>query len=189
MTICTNSCRRSGITGRCALLVAGMLAAVTILDRPVLANDSDSAVGKISQFSVRNIRKHQKKFQRIADRNDGTRAAGTPGYDESADYVNRKLEKAGYDAELQEFEFIAFTQLTPSTLEQTAPGSVIYEENIDYALMDQTDAGDVTGTVTGVDLSLTDPEASTSGCEPEDFSGLPCGQYRADAAWCLQLSG
>jgi Zn-dependent M28 family amino/carboxypeptidase len=89
--------------------------------------------------------------------------------------VADELEEAGYDVKVQEFDFIAFSQLSPSTLEQTAPGSVVYEENVDYALMSQTDAGDVSGPVAGVDLALADPASSTSGCEPGDFAGFPPG--------------
>ena len=35
----------------------------------------------------------------------GTRAAGTPGYDASVDYVVEKLEAAGYQVELDQFDF------------------------------------------------------------------------------------
>ncbi len=170
-----NSQWRQEIARSSALLLISALATVAMSNAPVLAQDDVSVLETMDRHSVRKIRKHQKKLQRIADRNDGTRVAGSSGYDESAEYVVRRLERRGYDVQLQEFEFIAFSQLGPSTLEQTAPGSVTYEEGVDYAAMDQTDPGDVTGTVTGVDLALADPEASTSGCEAEDYEGFPAG--------------
>jgi hypothetical protein len=48
-------------------------------------------------LTVENIRAHQQALQEIADENDGTRASGTPGYDDSAGYVAAQLEAAGYD--------------------------------------------------------------------------------------------
>lgn len=157
------------------LLTVGALFLFGGLNGPAWADGSEKAIKKVGQISVREVRKHQQQLQRIADQNNGTRVAGSSGYDQSAHYVKEQLERAGYDVDLQEFDFIAFTQLGPSTLQQTAPGTVVYEEDVDYAVMSQTDAGDVSGAVTGVDLALTDQEASTSGCEPEDFADFPAG--------------
>ena len=50
-----------------------------------------------------------------------------------------------------------------------------YAEGTDYDLMSQTDPGDVSGSVTAVDLDLGLGNSSTSGCEPEDFIGFPAG--------------
>lgn len=97
------------------------------------------------------------------------------GYDASAAYVAERMEAAGYDVTVQEFEFQAFIQLGDSTLEQTAPVATTYVEGTDYDLMSQTDAGDVTGLVTAVDLDLGLDNTSTSGCEIEDFVGFPAG--------------
>ena len=38
-------------------------------------------------------------FQRLANANGGNRAAAFPGYDASLDYVERRLERAGYQVE------------------------------------------------------------------------------------------
>ena len=56
------------------------------------------------------VMKHLRKLHKIATENGGTRASGTPGYDASADYVAKKMEKAGYDVERQEFQFDVFTE-------------------------------------------------------------------------------
>jgi aminopeptidase S len=45
------------------------------------------------------IRVHLEHLQRIADEHDGTRAAGTAGYDASVEYVADRLEAAGYMVE------------------------------------------------------------------------------------------
>ena len=44
-------------------------------------------------------------FQEIADENSGTRAAGSPGYDASADYVKDRLEAAGWTVTPQDFPY------------------------------------------------------------------------------------
>jgi Zn-dependent M28 family amino/carboxypeptidase len=125
--------------------------------------------------TVDGVRDHQAALQAIADANGGIRTSGTPGYDASVDYVVERMEAAGYNVTVQPFQFNAFIQLGPSTLQQTVPVAVTYVEDTDYNLMSQTDPGDVTGLVTGVDLALGDPSTSTSGCEPADFTGFPAG--------------
>jgi Zn-dependent M28 family amino/carboxypeptidase len=125
--------------------------------------------------TVEGVRTHQQAFQNIADANGGTRLAGTDGYDASADYVAGQMQAAGYNVTVQEFEFQGFDQLGPSTLEMTGPVFFTYEENIDYALMSQSEPGDVSGMVTAVDLDLGLGNASTSGCEIEDFATFTPG--------------
>jgi Zn-dependent M28 family amino/carboxypeptidase len=131
--------------------------------------------------TVEGVREHQAVFQAIADANSGVRASGTPGYDASIDYVVDRMLAAGYNVTVQPFQFTSFIVLGSSTLEQTAPGAVIYVEDFDYDLMAQTDPGDATGSVTAVDLALAnadwpnDPGTSTSGCEAGDFAGFPAG--------------
>jgi Zn-dependent M28 family amino/carboxypeptidase len=128
--------------------------------------------------NVDGVREHQAALQAIADENGGIRTSGTPGYDASVDYVVDRMTDAGYEVTVQPFQFNAFIQLGPSTLDQTAPGAVSYVEDVDYTLMSQTDAGDVSGAVSGVDLALgtaawpNDPSTSTSGCEIGDFAGF-----------------
>ncbi|MFE9248853.1 M28 family peptidase [Streptomyces sp. NPDC007088] len=51
------------------------------------------------------IERHVEKFQRVADRNGGRRASGTPGYDASLRYAESLLESAGYRTRREEFSF------------------------------------------------------------------------------------
>jgi Zn-dependent M28 family amino/carboxypeptidase len=115
--------------------------------------------------TVEGVRAHQAAWQQIADENDGTRAAGTPGYTESAAYVADTLAAAGYEVTLDEFDYVF---IPPATLQQTSPNVAEYETG--------TFSGSGTGTVAGpvvpVDLALIDPALSTSGCEAADFVGL-----------------
>ena len=152
------------------LLIADAFAA------PSCENRNNNTQNKLLEcVTVDGVRAHQAAFQAIADENNGIRASGTPGYDASVDYVVQRMVASGYEVTLQPFQFNAFVQLGPSTLEQTAPGTVTYVENTDYNLMSQTDAGDVTAQVTAVDLDLGLGNNSTSGCEAADFAGFPAG--------------
>lgn len=136
---------------------------------------NDSASKLVECVTIEGVRRHQAAFQRIADRNDGTRASGTPGYEASVDYVASLLRRAGYEVTIDPFEFFLFEPVGPSALEQTAPTPTTYVEDTDFGLLDQTDPGDVTAAVTPVDVQLGEGNTATSGCEPEDFAGFPAG--------------
>ncbi|HEY6697689.1 MAG TPA: M20/M25/M40 family metallo-hydrolase [Acidimicrobiales bacterium] len=125
--------------------------------------------------TLEGVREHQAAFQAIADANGGNRFSGLPGYNASVDYVVGRLEAAGYDPTVQEFDYTAFQVLGPSALQQTAPGTVTYTEGVQFDVIDQSDPGDVTAAVTGVDLQLGIGNTSTSGCEATDFAGFPAG--------------
>lgn len=47
---------------------------------------------------------HLEEFQKIADANGGNRASGQPGYRASLDYVKQKLDEAGLQTTVQEFD-------------------------------------------------------------------------------------
>lgn len=115
--------------------------------------------------TLEGVREHQAAFQAIADANGGTRAAGTPGYDASVDYVVEKLTAAGYNVTLDEFPFEFFP---PPILQQLTPVSATYETGAFV----NSGVGTVTGNVIPVDINLVPPRASTSGCEAADFAGL-----------------
>ena len=121
-------------------------------------------------------RGHQAAWQAIADANGGTRVSGTPGYDQSVAYVVEQLEAAGVDVEIQSFPFNAFINLGNSILaRKTAPDPTFYEEGVDYALLSQTDPGSAFAPVTTVTPELGLGNASTDGCEAEDYAGFPAG--------------
>ena len=115
-------------------------------------------------FGSTEVREHQAAFQAIADANGGTRAAGTPGYDASVDYVVDTLEAAGWNVTLDEFPFVFFP---PPTLQQLTPVNAVYETGV----FTGSGFGTVTGNVIPVDINLVPPRASTSGCEATDFIG------------------
>jgi Zn-dependent M28 family amino/carboxypeptidase len=118
--------------------------------------------------TLEGVREHQAAFQAIADANDGVRAAGTPGYDASVQYVVDRMTAAGYNVTLNAFPF---TYVALPTLQQIAPINATYESGA----FTGTGYGAVTASVTAVDINLVPPRASTSGCEATDFAGFPAG--------------
>ncbi len=114
--------------------------------------------------TIEGVMEHLGAFQAIADANGGNRAAATPGYDASVDYVIEKLEAAGWQAERFAFDM----DLVEVVLQQLTPIAA------NYGTLDVTGAGegDVTGPVKPVDINLTLPRANSSGCEAADFAGI-----------------
>jgi aminopeptidase Y len=161
------------------IAIAG-LAAVPATAAPSCDRRVNNTERKLLQcVTLEGVREHQAALQAIADANGGIRTSGTPGYDASVDYVVDRMTAAGYDVTVQPFEFLAFIQLGPSTLEQVAPGSATYLEGtgpgFDYATMSNSAPGDATAAVTAVDIQLGLGNTSTSGCEAADFAGFPAG--------------
>jgi hypothetical protein len=105
----------------------------------------------------------------------GNRFAGLAGHNASVDYVVDTLEAAGWTVSLQELDYTACRELGPSALQQTAPNPTTYVERVDFGVIDQSDPGDITALVTGVDLQFGLGNTSTSGCEAADFAGFPAG--------------
>ena len=111
------------------LTVLGVLAPAIPVTAGSAACDSrnNNTFAKLLEcVTVDGVRQHQAAFQTIAAANGGTRASGTPGYDASVDYVVELLQSAGYQVTVQPFDYVAFSQLGPSTLEQTAPVPTTY---------------------------------------------------------------
>ncbi|MCZ2860225.1 M28 family metallopeptidase [Blastococcus sp. VKM Ac-2987] len=119
---------------------------------------------------LEDVLEHQRAFQKIADNSDdpdypGSRAAGTDGYADSVEYVAGMLRDARLDVTLDPVEV---TVNFPAELRQLTPVAAEYETGV----FTGSGSGEVEGTVVPVDINLTDPAASTSGCEAEDFAGV-----------------
>lgn len=117
------------------------------------------------------VQRHLAAFQNIADRHGGNRAAGTPGFEVSATYVERRLLAAGYTPRVQRFRFpywrekaSAFVRLAPERR---------YERGTDYATLQYSGSGDVTADVVAVDVPTEG--GGSSGCQKKDFAGFPAG--------------
>src|SRR6188508_57773 len=69
---------------------------------PGCANANNNTYDKLlGCMTLGGVRTHQQAFQNIANANGGTRAAATPGYDASVDYVVGALEKAGWSVQIE----------------------------------------------------------------------------------------
>ena len=122
--------------------------------------------------TVNGILQHERQFQRIANRNDGTRASGTPGYAASKKYVAQTLRRAGYKVKIQEFTFPFTRDLAPAEFSEVSPTARDFET----AAFSYSGSGDITGQIVPTnDVMIPAPAqpGSTSGCEASDFPAPP----------------
>jgi Zn-dependent M28 family amino/carboxypeptidase len=61
-------------------------------------------------ISLARMRNDLRALERIADRNGGTRAVGTPGYAGSVQYVADQLRRAGYKPQVTAFPYISYME-------------------------------------------------------------------------------
>jgi hypothetical protein len=91
-----------------AALVAALLVAPTA-----------GAVDKVNTKKLRKgvtaagILKQMRALQRVANANDGNRAAAFRGYDASLAYVERQMKRAGYKTKRHPFDFARWEQNRP----------------------------------------------------------------------------
>ena len=109
--------------------------------------------------------------------NGGTRASGTPGFDASAAYVIRRLERAGYGPSSRRSPSSPSRSSRRRTFQRVSPDPRTYAEPAEFATMDYSGSGDVTAPITAVDVVLPPgaPGSSTSGCEDADYASFPAG--------------
>jgi Zn-dependent M28 family amino/carboxypeptidase len=148
----------------CALVVAQAVPSATPADSAELREAVTAAA----------ILEHEMAFQAIADANNGTRAAGTSGYDESLAYVKGLLDATGaFTTTVQQFDFPFFQELAPAEFERVSPDPEAYAINDDFAVMTYSGSGEVQGSLVATNDIVIPPGAaastSNSGCEPSDF--------------------
>ena len=166
---------RRAIAATAAVILTGALIATAPAqagNQLATALDDVDTTSLTNGVTVNGVMQHQRKFQQIANDNDGTRASGTSGFDASADYVARKLRQAGYDVRRQTFTFPFFRELSPATLTQLTPD----EQELETAIYEYSGSGDVSGSVIPTNdlvIPATPAPSSTSGCEASDFDPAP----------------
>jgi Zn-dependent M28 family amino/carboxypeptidase len=157
--------------GVAVLLLAALLPGQASAQGSACEHATNNTYGKLlGCVTLEGVREHQAAFQAIADANDdpfypGTRAAGTEGYANSVDYVAGLLRQAGYTVTLDP---VQITFNFPAVLRQLTPVQATYETGV----FTGSGSGTVEGQVIPVDINLTPPRASTSGCEAADFAGI-----------------
>jgi Zn-dependent M28 family amino/carboxypeptidase len=163
-------------------LCAGIAALVVALVAAPVA----SAIDRVNTRELRRavtldgILEHERALQDIAIANDDNRAATTPGYDASVEYVANRLRRAGYRVTLDPFSFPIWTQNGPATFQRTDAGNeATYVEGTDFIVAEFSGSADVSGPIFvagNTDLPQpSGPGASVSGCDPADYEGIPAG--------------
>ena len=160
------------------LAIVSTLAGLLLAPLPIAADNGTDTTALRNAVTLNGVRAHQQQLQDIADDNDGTRMAGSPGYDQSAAYVANLLSATNYfNVSYQPFQYDFFEELSNPILEQVAPlPAPTYEYGVDYQSMEYSASGNVTAAVQAVDLLLPPTGGSTSGCEAADFAGFVPGR-------------
>lgn len=127
--------------------------------------------------TVGGVMEHQRRFASIAEENGGNRAAGTPGYKASAEYVAETLREAGYEVSMQRFDLPASEAAIVAELSRVTSDSEDYDRGEDFSPLQFSGTGEVTAAVQPVDFTgaQNGGAASTSGCELEDFEDFEEG--------------
>ena len=172
-------------TVRIALLTLVLLVASAV---PAVSAPNNNNSKKLrTAVTVEGILEHERAFQSFADASGDNRLSGAPGYEDSVDYVASRAEAAGYDVEVQEFEyelsFLADWEQPVLSIEggqSFVPGIAGASLGGDFGSMFMSTpyGTDITAPVWAIDLVLPPGEApntSTSGCEAEDYAGVPAG--------------
>ena len=182
---------RFGVFASIAILVVTAVGAPVASAAPpaetiCAARSNDNFNKLLDCVTLEGVREHQAALQEIANDNGGTRAAGTPGYEDSVDYVVERMTAAGYNVSIDEFPFVFFA---PSTLQQLTPVNATYQTGA----FTGSGSGAVTAAVIPVDINLVPPRANTSACDgafteaavgqpilpdpagADDFAGFPAG--------------
>jgi Zn-dependent M28 family amino/carboxypeptidase len=147
------------IRARTLLALLAALAAVAGCDSGA---DEDAAPDRPPRAIARaDLDSHLAALQRIADRSGGERAAGTPGYDASVDYVASTLRRAGWRVRLQDVPMAGWRERSPASL---SVGGVPVDPR-DFRVPSYATAGTAEGALRPVG----------DACEREDFDQLAPG--------------
>jgi Zn-dependent M28 family amino/carboxypeptidase len=118
-------------------------------------------------------RDHLEALYTIAMDHDGNRAAATPGFDASVDYVEAYLTDLGLTPTRVPFFLRDFRVVGTPTL--TAP-DVDARDGDDFQVMNGSGSGQLTAPTYAVDVTLPIGDGtSDSACEDADFADFPVG--------------
>lgn len=104
---------------------------------------------------------HLSRLQDIANANNGTRAVGTAGYQDSVDYVVNTLRNSGFDVQTPEFSARVFHGDEPAV---TVGGTTVEARALEFSLGTTPDG--VSGPLVAA------PQGDSPGCKPSDLDGL-----------------
>lgn len=144
-----------------ATATALLVPAAPAVAAPSPTSEQSTTQGLRKAVSVEGITEHLRALQAIADANQENRVAGSQGYTSSGEYIEARLQKAGYTVTRDEFNFVYNADAVPLVLR-------LGTADLDDAAISMTFSpnGDVTARLFTV---------SALGCEAGDFAGLPAG--------------
>lgn len=151
--------RRVGLLAIASVVFLG--AAATPLVAAPQPDPTRLAEKLVRQVTADGANRHLRALQRIADQNDGTRAANTPGYDVSVEYVAGKLRSAGFIVTTPEF---TYQELVIDAASLVVGGTAYAIDEM--AFSPDTPVGGITAPLAVV------PQDTTPGCEAGDYTGV-----------------
>jgi hypothetical protein len=119
---------------------------------------SDPEPGPPPEITGSELEQHLSALQEIADQHSGIRAAGTPGYDASAEYVAKRLREAHWRVQLQPVRFPYF-ELRSASL---SVGGRTLRRARDFQVLSYSGAGRASGRLRRL----------LGGCASEEYFGL-----------------
>jgi len=162
---------------RSPVLILALLG-VAVTASPAVADPNNNNSQKLTAaVTLSGVREHQAALQSIADANNGTRYAGSPGHVASAQYVADRMTAAGYAVSTQAFTYLFNGDQTPAVLNRISPSPKSFVNRVDFRSMVNSVDGDATAPLVAVGLVVPSPadNGNTSGCEAADFAGFPAG--------------
>ncbi|MFD0406650.1 M28 family peptidase [Kitasatospora sp. NPDC127116] len=172
---------RTAVTRRgagAALTVAALVAPLLLAGAGSASADPDPArkgaklaSRLVEASSARDARATLAALQLIADRNGGTRVAGSKGHDQSAQYVYEQARRAGLKVSKQEFVY-TFFEARSERLDVVSPKA----ESVPVIAMTYSVGGPEAGLT--ADLAVA-PVGATTGCTPADY---PSGAFTGKIA-------
>ncbi|MEV7184447.1 M28 family metallopeptidase [Kitasatospora sp. NPDC093102] len=161
-----------------ALTVAALVTPLLLAGAGTASADPDPArkgaklASRLVEASrARDARATLAALQLIADRNGGTRVAGSTGHDQSAQYVYEQARRAGLEVSQQEFVY-TFFEARSERLDVVSPKA----ESVPVIAMTYSVSGPEAGLT--ADLAIA-PVSATTGCTPADY---PAGAFTGKIA-------
>ncbi len=127
------------------------------------------------EVSADAVRRHVEALDAIAREHDGTRAAGTPGYEASVDYVAAELTAMGYEVSTPQFDVPTFSESAGGTL-AVLDGGPTFESGEDMRAMIYSGDQEVTAQVATVGFPDSAGGEGDRGCDEGDWDEFPAGR-------------
>lgn len=150
------------------MLAAGATAS-TLPGVQAYGSPADSRTSRDRSAAARaaeKIKRHMEELDAIATRHGGNRAAGLPGYEHSARYVEKQLHAAGYETRRQPFSY-SRTDYVRNTVEQTSPEKRTFDKHSPAQGVSASPDGGHTGELAAPSDSYGDAADSWDGVDAE----------------------